>query len=228
MPAGQQIGEVGDLGNATGCHLHFEVHPRGGSIYQDDVDPSAWLKAHVGRDDGTVPVRSASWSGSSEAFTVATFNVLGNSHTGPGGKAAGMASGPARIRGAVRLLERYGVDVVGLQEFQRPQAGRVHPARRLDLRALVGPRGDRERDRLPPRPMVPRRRRNRRDPVLQRPHPSDARRATEDRATGAQVTFVNVHNPADTRRYRHQGSWRAKAVAREVALRPRAVARRHQ
>ncbi len=46
--AGQQIGEVGDLGNATGCHLHFEVHPHGGTIYQDPVNPSTWLAAHVG------------------------------------------------------------------------------------------------------------------------------------------------------------------------------------
>ena len=43
VTAGQQIGEVGDLGNATGCHLHFEVHPRGGSIYHDSVNPSPWL-----------------------------------------------------------------------------------------------------------------------------------------------------------------------------------------
>jgi murein DD-endopeptidase MepM/ murein hydrolase activator NlpD len=42
--AGQQIGVVGQRGNATGCHLHLEVHPSGGSIYQDNIDPSAWLR----------------------------------------------------------------------------------------------------------------------------------------------------------------------------------------
>jgi hypothetical protein len=30
--------------------------------------------------------------------------------------------------------------------------------------------------------------------------------------------FVNVHNPADTRDFPHQGHWRAVALEREVAL----------
>lgn len=42
--AGQQLGEAGARGNATGCHLHFEVHLHNGSIYgPDNVDPSPWL-----------------------------------------------------------------------------------------------------------------------------------------------------------------------------------------
>jgi hypothetical protein len=35
-------------------------------------------------------------------------------------------------------------------------------------------------------------------------------------STGSAVTVLNVHNPADTRRYPRQGAWRTIAVNREV------------
>lgn len=46
--ARQQLGEAGDRGNASGCHLHFEVHLHNGSIYgPDNVNPSDWLARRV-------------------------------------------------------------------------------------------------------------------------------------------------------------------------------------
>ena len=44
VASGQQIGEVGDLGNSTGCHLHFEVHPRGTIYGPDNTNPTTWLR----------------------------------------------------------------------------------------------------------------------------------------------------------------------------------------
>jgi endonuclease/exonuclease/phosphatase family metal-dependent hydrolase len=115
VTAGQQIGTVGNLGNSRGCHLHFEVYPKGGRIYDDPIDPVAWLAANVGQDL-TVPVSSVT-----DARTVATFNALGHSHTSPGGDRPGWSDSPRRTRGLVRLLETTQPDLVGLQEFQGPQ-----------------------------------------------------------------------------------------------------------
>lgn len=227
VSAGQQIGEVGALGNATGCHLHFEVHPKGGSIYQDSVDPSAWLRENVGRESesASAGVVAADWASDPDAFTLATFNVLGDSHTSARGNKPWMASGRARVPGVVRLLEKYGVDVVGLQEFQRPQYDAFR-ARAGDTYDVWSPRGDTEnaiawrRDRwdlvstgslsIPYFDGRPRRM-----PVLR----------LRDRSTGQQAFFVNVHNPADTRQFRRQARWRDLAGAREAALVRRLTAR---
>jgi murein DD-endopeptidase MepM/ murein hydrolase activator NlpD/endonuclease/exonuclease/phosphatase family metal-dependent hydrolase len=219
VAAGEQIGTVGALGNATGCHLHFEVHPEGGSIYADDVDPTRWLAAYGGRDvtalfpaDG-----SPDSTGASAGFTVATFNVLGHSHTVPGGDRPGYASSRTRTDRAVSALHRHGVDLVGLQEFQRPQKARLQTLAG-DEYALWHPPGDTEnaiawrRDRFRLlgadsfgiRYYV----RIRRMPVVR----------LEDRATGRQLLVVNVHNPANSRLYPGQVANRAAALRRELAL----------
>jgi endonuclease/exonuclease/phosphatase family metal-dependent hydrolase len=107
---GQQIGEVGNLGNVsgpTGCHLHFEVHLHGGSIYgPDNVDPTPWLAANVGKAPDPGDAR------------IATFNALGHSHTRPGGNRPGWADARERMKGTVEKLSAEAIDILALQEFE--------------------------------------------------------------------------------------------------------------
>ncbi|MDQ1663912.1 MAG: hypothetical protein QOJ68_3892 [Blastococcus sp.] len=44
VAAGEQIAEVGNRGQSTGPHLHFEVHPSG-AMYSGAIDPVPWLNA---------------------------------------------------------------------------------------------------------------------------------------------------------------------------------------
>lgn len=64
---------------------------------------AAWIKAHT------------------TTFRIGSYNVLGATHTNPGGHAARMASGVARVPWLYDHLRGVGVDVAGLQEFQPPQ-----------------------------------------------------------------------------------------------------------
>ena len=55
----------------------------------------------------------------SAPFTVATFNVLGASHTENPDR--GFATYPSRMRRTVALINERSFDVVGFQEYQKPQ-----------------------------------------------------------------------------------------------------------
>lgn len=126
--AGEQIGEVGNMGNSRGCHLHFEVHPTGGSIYEDPVDPTAWLEKNVGEFMPGDQAGPAGASGSPVAepgsgkVRVATFNVLGTHHSAPGGSREEYAGGAIRTRSALEVIEAAGIEIVALQEFETSQA----------------------------------------------------------------------------------------------------------
>ena len=118
--------------------------------------------------------------------------------------------------GAIALLDRYGVEVVGLQELQRPQRQAL-----LDLGgdryAVYSPPGDTEnsiawrRDRwafvsadtVP----IPYFHGNIRDMPIVR---------LRNLATGGDAIFVNVHNPADV--HGNAARFRAEAVRRELAI----------
>lgn len=75
VQAGQQIGYVGAEGNATGCHLHFEVHANGGGMYQDNVDPSLWLARYADTTSRQVAGTSGQTSQASQARAPQAYAV---------------------------------------------------------------------------------------------------------------------------------------------------------
>jgi Endonuclease/Exonuclease/phosphatase family len=152
-------------------------------------------------------------------LTLASFNVLGSSHTRHSRR---FATGVERMANVVRLLERHDVEVVGFQELQADQltsfltrtAGRyeVYPGFQLRLRdtdnsiawdtsqwqpleetTVLIPYFD---GRLRPMPVV----------------------KLRNVQTGMTAWFANFHNPATNRAHPGQDGWRAQAIALEVEL----------
>ena len=150
---------------------------------------------------------------------MATFNLLGSSHTAKGGHSPGMASGVARMPGALQILAQHQVSVAGLQEFQPDQraafqrqatgwamypglsmgrkAGENSVAWRTDTWDLVKTGlvnityfNGRER----PMPYV----------------------LLKNKETGAQAYFSTFHNPANIGG--NMQRWRTEATIREIKL----------
>jgi hypothetical protein len=153
-------------------------------------------------------------------YTIASFNVLGASHTKPGGK---RASGATRIVYVNRLLNRHHVDVAGFQEMQPSQARKflrithggwaLYPGldgqKKIDSENSVGWRtGTFELVQATTVKIPYFDGHTRRMPLV----------LLRQKRTGMMTYIANFHNPAETGKYRNQGRWRRAATKIEVAL----------
>jgi endonuclease/exonuclease/phosphatase family metal-dependent hydrolase/murein DD-endopeptidase MepM/ murein hydrolase activator NlpD len=108
VTAGQQIGTVGNLGNSGGCHLHFEVHPTGGRIYDDPIDPVPWLASNVGTEI-VVPVNATTGTESGRLGRNAPSNQESPDGKGGGSVSAG-ATGQTVTLAQANIPRRSGMD----------------------------------------------------------------------------------------------------------------------
>ena len=156
------------------------------------------------------------------SFTIASFNVLGHSHTVPGGNRKGYASSGVRMGYALSALQSNGADIVGLQEFQQPQfnnfngrtgaAWDVWPgmaggslgvensiAWRTDMFSAV------------------------QKETVQIPYFGGKARLMpyvllQHNLTGQKLWVANFHNPATTKDHGNNTRWRRAATSREISL----------
>ncbi len=151
------------------------------------------------------------------SFNLATFNVVGGSHTDGRG---GMRSGSSRMRGAVAYLRKHKVSLAGLQELEPSQASAFR--RQTDGRwGLVGApsRSGKSTD---TRNSVAYKK-SRFSVVKKRYVPITyfhGKRvniplvALKSKRNGKVFWILNTHNPADTHGSAHK--WRAESVRREL------------
>ena len=159
--------------------------------------------------------------GFSQPFTVATFNILGASHTE--NPRRGFDTYPTRMRKTVRLINDKGFDIVGLQEYQKPQhelfvkltAGSwgVYPGleegRRPVQNSIVWRQDEWKvvEKRLYSIPYFY-------GNLVKQPYIK-----LRNRAEGFEVWVINTHNPADSRGPAQQYRNRAMAIQVELANR---------
>jgi endonuclease/exonuclease/phosphatase family metal-dependent hydrolase len=107
IQSGQQVGLNGRNPHSRACELYFTVY-RGWAA----VNPTYWLGHYVGL---APPVPTLFGT---KGFDLASFNMLGASHTVNSSR---YATYPSRLTRAAAMLDARGLDVVGTQEFQERQ-----------------------------------------------------------------------------------------------------------
>ena len=103
IQSGQPIGRVGRHSRKSPCGIYFAV--RNGTTVSN---PSSWLNSYVGK-----PPPVSRLFGNT-GFNVASFNILGASHT-PNARYGAYQN---RLDRAMLLWESRKLDVIGTQEFQ--------------------------------------------------------------------------------------------------------------
>lgn len=150
---------------------------------------------------------------------VATFNLLGHSHTD--GRHP-MDGGRERMGRAVRILDTHRTGVVGFQEMQPPQIEEflrlrarwwgLFPGRRLTDRDGANSIAWRKRNweliraRTVAIPYFDGR--ERQMPLVK----------LRQKASGFEAWFFNTHNPVTNRKRGNQDRWRAEAVRRQIRM----------
>lgn len=169
----------------------------------------------TGTTTGSTSPSQATGTGVAE-FTMASFNLLGSSHTKGSSK---RASGPVRMNGALQILGQHQISVVGLQEFQpdqraafqsRAKGWAMYPGLSMGRRAgenSVAWRTDTWEMVTPGLIDIPYFSGN------IRPMPYVLLRHKQ---TGVQAYFSTFHNPADV--HGPAQRWRTDATTREIGL----------
>jgi len=155
-------------------------------------------------------------------FRIASFNVLGHSHTVAGGDAARFADSGTRMGISIGALSGAGVDVVGLQELQPQQVGsligraggtyEVWPGNALGREAgansIAWRRSEFEMVEVKTINITY-------FDGAERPMPYVL---LQHRATGQRIWVASFHNPANKNNPRGNFHWRRVATEREIVL----------
>ena len=153
-------------------------------------------------------------------FRVATFNVLGDSHTGPGGNKPGWPDAGPRMDMTIAQLRSNGIDVVGFQEFEESQYGMftsrageysLYPGLSLGTKSVrfnIAWRSSAFQLVEAHSISIPYAGGSRIEmPVV----------LLESTTTKRRAWFANFHNPADTPSLGNSAHWRAQAAGIEIA-----------